>query len=216
MFEGFSPETFDFLWGIRLNNEKTWFEAHKADYIRHLYEPMKALGQEVFSAFSHVPAMELHVSRIYRDARMHPPFPYKESLWFSIRYRVEEWSRHPTLYFDIRPEGASYGFSLWRPTPAVMEEFRRDLLSRPSHFPQLLQQAQAESGLPFTAECYKRPKPCDNAALAPYFGWKGDLSAGAFLAPGENLFTPELVERLQSALLPWVPLCEYFYTFTQD
>ena len=25
MFEGFSPETFDFLWGIRMNNNREWF-----------------------------------------------------------------------------------------------------------------------------------------------------------------------------------------------
>ena len=31
MFEGFSPETVDFLWGIRLNNNREWFLAHKKD-----------------------------------------------------------------------------------------------------------------------------------------------------------------------------------------
>ncbi len=25
MFHGFSPETMDFLWGIRMNNERDWF-----------------------------------------------------------------------------------------------------------------------------------------------------------------------------------------------
>ena len=28
MFEGFSQETVDFMWGIRFNNERGWFEAH--------------------------------------------------------------------------------------------------------------------------------------------------------------------------------------------
>ena len=27
MFQGFSDKTIDFMWGIRFNNEKTWFEA---------------------------------------------------------------------------------------------------------------------------------------------------------------------------------------------
>ena len=30
-FTGFAPETFDFLWGIRMNNNRDWFEAHKDD-----------------------------------------------------------------------------------------------------------------------------------------------------------------------------------------
>lgn len=71
MFHGFSPETMDFLWGIRMNNERDWFLAHKHEYTQYLYEPMKALGNEVFQPFQEVPGLELKVSRIYRDARMH-------------------------------------------------------------------------------------------------------------------------------------------------
>ena len=45
MFQGFTPETFDFLWGIRMNNNREWFLPHKQQYIDALYEPMKALGK---------------------------------------------------------------------------------------------------------------------------------------------------------------------------
>ena len=27
-FQGFSPETIDFLWGIRMNNNRDWFLEH--------------------------------------------------------------------------------------------------------------------------------------------------------------------------------------------
>lgn len=216
MFTGFCPETFDFLWGIRFNNEKTWFEEHKKDYVNYLYEPMKALGQQVYEGFQDAPAMELKVSRIYRDARMHPPVPYKEGLWFTVRHKVKEWGRHPTLYFEVRPEGASFGFLLWQPATAAMEAFRKDLLARPTYFPQLAEKAQADSGLTLTAQCYKRPKPCDNPEVETYFGWKCAISAETFLEPGPELFTPELAQRVQKTLLPLVPLCDYFYNFTEN
>ena len=151
MFHGFSPETMDFLWGIRMNNERDWFLAHKHEYTQYLYEPMKALGNEVFQPFQEVPGLELKVSRIYRDARMHPATPYKESLWFCIRRHVEIWGQHPALFFELRPEGASYGFLLWQPRPDAMERFRRDLAARPDCFPALLKKAQADSGLRLTA-----------------------------------------------------------------
>ena len=32
MFQGYSQETVDFMWGIRFNNERGWFLAHKDDY----------------------------------------------------------------------------------------------------------------------------------------------------------------------------------------
>ena len=51
MFNGFSPETIDFLWGIRMNNNRDWFLPHKPEYVKHLYEPMKALGQDLFQSF---------------------------------------------------------------------------------------------------------------------------------------------------------------------
>ena len=89
MFTGFTPETVDFLWGIRMNNNREWFLQHKKQYTDTLYEPMKALGQAVFQPFLEKPGNILKVSRIYRDARMHPPRPYKESLWLCIRHEVD-------------------------------------------------------------------------------------------------------------------------------
>lgn len=47
-FTGFSQRTIDFMWNLRFNNEKLWFEAHKDEFIRDFQSPMKALGREVF------------------------------------------------------------------------------------------------------------------------------------------------------------------------
>lgn len=32
MFQGFTQGTTDFLWGIRFNNERSWFLAHKEEF----------------------------------------------------------------------------------------------------------------------------------------------------------------------------------------
>ena len=45
MFQGYSQETVDFMWGIRFNNERGWFLAHKDDYQQHLLAPTRELGQ---------------------------------------------------------------------------------------------------------------------------------------------------------------------------
>ena len=132
MFEGFTPETFDFLWGIRMNNNREWFLAHKSQYVNTLYEPMKALGKELFEPFLAEPGNLLKVSRIYRDARLHHPDPYKESLWICIRQDVAWWAENPCLYFEIRPEGVSYGLFIWKLRPAVMEKKRKRPRACPS------------------------------------------------------------------------------------
>ena len=50
MFQGFSQETVDFMWGIRFNNERSWFEAHKQEYLTYFLGPMKELGAQVRDA----------------------------------------------------------------------------------------------------------------------------------------------------------------------
>ena len=72
MFEGFSQETVDFMWGIRFNNERGWFEAHKSDYQTYFLNPMKELGGQVQAQLlDRFPksGLNLKISRIYRDAR---------------------------------------------------------------------------------------------------------------------------------------------------
>lgn len=214
MFTGFTPETMDFLWGIRMNNNRDWFTQHKGDYVRTLYEPMKELGQAVFQPFLERPGNLLKVSRIYRDARMHPPTPYKESLWLCIRRDVDWWAENPCLYFELNPEGANYGFFYWKPRTSMLEDFRRNISAKPDDFLKLISDTEAAVGQPLTAECYKRPKPTDNPALIPYFAWKGQIGCTREIAPGDRLFGSQLEEEVSAFFKALTPLYEYFNQFT--
>lgn len=214
MFTGFTPETMDFLWGIRMNNNRDWFTQHKGDYVRTLYEPMKELGQAVFQPFLERPGNLLKVSRIYRDARMHPPTPYKESLWLCIRRDVDWWAENPCLYFELNPEGANYGFFYWKPRTSMLEDFRRNISTKPDDFLKLITRTEAAVGQPVTAECYKRPKPTDNPALIPYFAWKGQIGCTREIAPGDRLFGSQLEEEVSGFFEALTPLYEYFNQFT--
>ena len=214
LFQGFSPETVDFLWGIRMNNERDWFLAHKKDYVNYLYEPMKALGKDIFRLFEGSTGDLVKVSRIYRDARMHHPLPYKESLWICVRKDVEWWAENPCLYFEIRPEGVTYGFCLWRPRPSTMEEIRKRWAEKPEEFLKLIKKTEKATGVPVTADLYKRPKEAPSEALAPFFGWRGNISCTVTEEVGEELFGPELGKRACDFLQKLIPLYEYFNQFT--
>ena len=214
MFTGFTPETIDFLWGIRMNNNRDWFLEHKKQYVDTLYQPMKSLGAELFQPFLNRTGDILKVSRIYRDARLHHPQPYKESLWICIRRDVEWWAENPCLFFEIRPEGVSYGFSLWKPKSSAMEAFRRRLAAHPEEFPEILERVQKNVGMELTAVCYKRPKEAPSQALAPYFAWKEDISLIVNEPVGEELFGPELGRRAGAFLEKLIPLYDYFNLIT--
>ena len=210
MFEGFSPETIDFLCGIRMNNNREWFAENKKNYVNYLYEPMKALGQELFEPFLDTPGNVLKVSRIYRDARMHHPLPYKESLWISIRKDVDWWAENPCLYFEITPEGISYGFCLWKPRVSVLEQMRKEWAAQPHQFLELIKGTEETTGVPITADLYKRPKPTDNPDLERFFAWKGNISCVIEEPVGPEIFGPELVNRVREHLTKLIPLYEYF------
>ena len=60
------------MWGIRFNNERSWFEAHKQVYLTHFYRPMCDLADEVYEFLRQErpdAGLIRKVTRIYRDAR---------------------------------------------------------------------------------------------------------------------------------------------------
>ena len=213
MFEGFSPETVDFLWGIRMNNNREWFMENKKNYVNYLYEPMKALGKELFEPFIERSGDLLKVSRIYRDARMHHPLPYKESLWICIRKDVAWWAEAPCLYFEITPDGISYGFFYYKPRVDALNRMRQAWAAQPQQFLELIKGTEEVTGVPITAETYKRPKPTDNPELERFFGWKGQIACVIDEPFSPQTFGPELAVRVKEHLTKLIPLYEYFNRF---
>ena len=213
MFSGFTPETIDFLWGVRMNNNRDWFQAHKKQYTDTLYEPMKELGKELFQPFLEKTGNIVKVSRIYRDQRMHPPEPYKESLWICIRQDVEWWGENPCLYFEINPEGVDYGFFIWKPRTATMEAFRRHITAYPEEFLALMEATEKAVGAKVYADCYKRPKPTEDDRLLPYFAWKGMIGCTRHIDPGEAMFGPQLKDEVADFFEKLTPLYDYFNQF---
>ena len=213
MFTGFSPESVDFLWGIRMNNNRDWFLENKQNYVNYLYEPMKALGKDLFQSFLERSGDILKVSRIYRDARLHHPLPYKESLWICIRQDVDWWAENPCLYFEINPEGVDYGFFIWKPRAVTMEGFRRRISAKPDEFLSVVASVEEATGQTITADCYKRPKPCDNDALLPYFAWKGQIGLTRHEDFSDETFGPELGQRVADFFQKLLPLYDYFNKF---
>ena len=213
MFMGYSPETVDFLWGIRMNNNREWFLEHKKDYVTHLYEPTKALGKELFEPFIEKSGELLKVSRIYRDARMHHPLPYKESLWICIRQDVDWWAENPCLFFEINPEGIDYGFFIYQPRPAVMKQFRQSIAAKPDEFLSMIRQVEADTGMTVRAEEYKRPEVCENPDLERFFRWKAKLDCTIHEDFSDETFGPDLAVRVRDFLVKLTPLYDYFNRF---
>ena len=212
-FQGYSPETFDFLWGLRFNNNREWFMEHKKDYVNYLYEPTKTLGAALYEPFAEQPGMGYRVSRIYKDVRFSKGDPYKESLWIAIRRSADRWDSESTLYFEIRPEGCHYGLVFWRPEAALMQAFRNDITARPALYDMIVSCEQAAGclleGDSYVRKRFEAPRP----ELERFFNRKG-FWASVHLEPGELMFSRDLVPAVQKTMKALTPLNEYFQTLT--
>lgn len=220
MFQGFSNQTIDFMWGIRFNNEKTWFEQHKEEYLQHLYNPFKELGRTVYEALAERHAdldLRHRVSRIYRDARrLHGNGPYKDHLWFSVEQPSEEWTIHPTFWFEYNPDGFTCGMGYYMPKALTMAKFRKRLDRDPKTFETLVRGFNKQNVFTLAGEDYKKPKgDAPSPLLAPWYN-KKTFTLEHHGEVGGIAFTPALCDFLIEGYDALMPLYRYFVTLDSD
>ena len=212
-FEGYTQETLDFLWGIRFNNERSWFLAHKQDYEAHLLAPTRALGEQVYealhAAFPKEPFL-LKLSRIYRDARrLYGRGPYKSHLWFSLRMSGENWAEQPVFWFEIYPAGYAYGLGIYEARPALMAKFRKAMDEHPEDMLPLANAFQRQTRFRLGAEEYKRPKGTAQPPLDQWYNRKSlDLTCDREI--DDLLYSRALVDELLQAYEALMPYYRYF------
>ena len=219
-FEGYSQETLDFLWGIRFNNERSWFLAHKQDYEAHLLAPTRALGEQVYealhAAFPKEPFL-LKLSRIYRDARrLHGRGPYKDHLWFSVEQPSEQWTAHPTFWFELALEGWTYGMGYYLPKPLTMAKLRARIDRDPAAMEKLMRKLNRQKELVLETEDYKRPRaPAPSKLLEPWYRARSFTICHNDKLTDE-LFSRDIVERLRQDFTFLLPYYDYFVTLDGD
>lgn len=208
MFQGYSTQTIDFLWGLRLNNERSWFLAHKQEFLEYVDAPTRALAaeltQEMTAAFPKL-ELECKVSRIYRDARrLFGRGPYKDHLWFSLRKPGERDSAIPCFFFEVAPERYSYGMGAWDSTPLTMAKLRASIDRDPKPVEKLARQVARRGEFTLEGELYKRPKGDPGPLLYPWYN-RRQLSLCCDCNCEDAFFSHELVSQVFEGWKSLVP-----------
>lgn len=216
MFTGFTNETVDFMWGIRFNNQRDWFEAHKEIYVSQFYHPMCDLAEELHAFLvDQRPDYGLirKVTRIYRDARrLHGRGPYKEGLWFSVEQPAEQWTSKPVFWFELMPDGWSYGMGYWMPKPLTMAKLRARIDRDPETMARLTRGLGRQEEFALSAENYKRPRFSPPSALLEPWYQARSFSIIHEDKLTEELFGREIVDRLKTGFTFLLPYYDYFIT----
>jgi uncharacterized protein (TIGR02453 family) len=132
-FSGFTKETIRFFTGLRRNNDREWFAAHRDIYDRQVMEPAKAfvvaMGDRLRTVGPRIVAVPLvnkSIFRLNRDTRFSlDPSPYKINLglyfWEGTRSRME----CPGFYFHLEPPDLFLGGGMYVFPDNLLARYRR-------------------------------------------------------------------------------------------
>jgi len=216
MFEGFTQATIDFMWNIRFNNNKTWFEEHKDEYKRVFLAPMKELGLDVYERITADYGSRgfIHkLSRIYKDARrVRDGNPYRDHLWFSVERpsgEGEESSGVLTFWFDLGPEGYSYGLGYYAAKAATMAQLRAGIDANPQELERLIDLLGGQTVFKLEGPEYARQKQAPTPKTQQWYNKKSFslIHQGEI---GDELFTREFADRLVDGYKFLMAYYDYF------
>ncbi|MEA3246130.1 MAG: DUF2461 domain-containing protein, partial [Gemmatimonadota bacterium] len=135
----FRPAALAFLRGLRRNNRKEWFEAHKPEYQREVLEPLRAVANELDVRFAGL-APEYEASgkrslfRIYRDVRFSKDkSPYKTHAALWVYHRApgrgvgKEVDGGAGFYLHLEPGASLVAAGLWMPPRHSLAKVRQRL-----------------------------------------------------------------------------------------
>lgn len=217
-FEGFSAETIDFLWELRMNNSREWMEQNRERYQRVLKEPFDCLAAALTaeSAVFGGREMKCSVSRINRDIRFSKDkSPYRDCRWvvlYDAALQGTAWKERPSFYFELNPEGYTHGLGMWCSTPAFLAAYRKKIESNPAGLERLAKKFEKDPLFHLKGREYKKFK---NETLSPLLqAWypKRDILLAARGGMEELLFSPELPHFL---VREWSRL-KGFYAFLDE
>jgi uncharacterized protein (TIGR02453 family) len=221
VFEGFSKATFAFLHGLKKNNNKEWFEAHRDDYEQQLRGPAKALAHAMGAYFREqkmpiVGNAKTSLFRINRDIRFSKDkSPYKTHIGLSFPLegtKKEEWCGY---YLGFEPAKTGKGMSvfagggIYMPMSPHLKRIRALIDREHKTFTKILGQSDFKKIYPkgLTGETLKRipqgyseDHPAANYLKMKSFLFGCDLKEGDLLK--ENL--PEVLGEKFSVALPLI------------
>lgn len=128
-----STKYFSFFSELSKNNNRTWFESHKAEFLHDVKQPFEALVADVIREMQSIdPTLDTSVKasvfRIYRDVRFSKDkTPYKTHMSAHITHGERAETGPAGLYFEVHANGGSIGGGIYQPNKEQLV-LVRDLL----------------------------------------------------------------------------------------
>jgi uncharacterized protein (TIGR02453 family) len=218
-FGGFSPKTLKFLRGLKTNNNKKWFEDHRADYERYVLGPMRDLVTDcgdfmldIDPRFEITPAVNKTISRIYRDTRFSKDkSPFRSTVWFTFKNRSKDWTTLVCGYFfELSVNTYRYGMGFYDAAPALMRRFREMIDENPEEFLKAISFFSKQKIFVLEGEKYKRIIDKNKPEEIQDWYQRKNMYLVCNRKIDDTLYSRKLVDDLQYGFGLIAPLYRYF------
>src|SRR5437899_12809639 len=216
VFQGFTPGLLEFLSALRANNNRDWFQAHRADNENYLVDParafVEAMGEELKALGSDIhaePRVRGSIFAINRDIRFaKDKTPYKTylDLWF---WQGDGLSRErPGYFFRLTPETLTLGAGMHGFSDDVLARYRQAVLDQATgEGLETIAEAIRAQGVDVGGQTYKKvpsslPTDHPRAQLLRH----GGLFASTEQPTPEAVFTKQLPQTCLTAFQRMAPL----------
>jgi uncharacterized protein (TIGR02453 family) len=139
----FTTDTLSFLRQLAGNNQRDWFEQHKANYEATVRGPalqfITDMADDLAAVSPHFLAQARKVGgslmRIHRDVRFgRDKRPYKTNIGIQFRHEQGRDIHAPGFYLHIEPDNCFIGVGVWHPDSTALGKIRDVLVEHPERW----------------------------------------------------------------------------------
>ena len=166
-----TPELFQFLAELRLNNDRTWFQANKTRYETHVKNPLLEFIAEFGDYLLHISPHFIadaranggSMFRIYRDVRFSKDkSPYKTAAAIQFRHERGRDVHAPGFYLHLEPDSVFVGVGMWHPDSGSLKRIRDAISTGPEQWKKVLSDEEFAPRFGLMGDSLKRaPKGYD-------------------------------------------------------
>ncbi len=217
-FQGFGPEAFKFLRGIKRNNERGWFLPRKDLYETELKFQMECLVAE-FGGDRADPDLPVRGDpqksqfRIYRDVRFSKnKAPYKTHVG-AILSRSGARNDPGVVYIHIEPGNCRVSAGFWRSDPPMLAAWRNRITTDPDEWLRIVGDYADPEGEIFMRSISQLKtlprgfKDQGESPVADYLKWKSFLLARN--VSDELAASREIIDVIRDHARKAIPLLRY-------
>ena len=211
----FSTKSIDFLFENCLNDSRTWFKEHKADYDEYVIAPFRELIEKLTDTMLKIDGRFIcdpkRISRIYRDARYAKGGSiFRDHLWYTFSRTTEAYKSLPGYYFSISTKGFSYGCGYYYASTESISEIRSLILKKDKAAKKALKTYKEQEVFRLYGDFYKRDRFPDASDSEKEWLNRKEMGVSCESTNFELLFSDKLADKIAEDFKTIAPIYNMF------